>query len=382
MTALQMQLAPHFLAPLIEDPMELTPDTDQRFGGADDIDLDLDLAGDNQQHGKDEFMDEEDVDSVVNPTSALGPEAHAVNDNETTDHSYAQGLIDEESSVRDEDIEDAEYIGTQLEENRVVEPDSDHPNEQNEERLANYDELIGERNHDHYYQGQEHNGQKLHEQSAKPETESVLINRANLNGRTELAKFHNVVSKVATEKALDGEPLAINRKATANPDAPGEFLRNPNADNRVAAAPKLEQIGEEVLPVPLDVDVVATSRVEDLQTRGANNLSSTPHLHPIVLDYQGDEMFLFPPVGQDGEHAATYLLADEQFAYGPVEKLLDACRYVLKGSLSEQDELMMDIHDLDLQISEVCQGHFQNGKFIAHVNSPQSNAQVRGFRKY
>ena len=356
MTALQMQLAPHFLAPLIEDLMELTPDTDQRFGGADDIDLDLDLAGDNQQHGIDEFMGEEDVNSVVNPTSARGPEAHAVNDNEMTDHSYAQGLIDEESSVRDEDIEDAEYIGTQLEEDKVVKPDPDHPNEQNEEQVANDEELIQEQNHDHYYQGQEDNEQELHEQPTKPEIESGLIKRANLNGRTELAKFHNV-SKVAIEKVLDGEPLAINEKATANPDAPDHFFGNPNADDPVAAAPKFELVGEEVLPVPLDVDLVATSKIEDLQTR-EDISNSTAHLHPIVLDYQGDEMFLFPPVDQDGEHAATFLLADEQFAYGTVEKLLDACRYVLKGSLSEQDELMIDIHDLDLQISEVCQGHF------------------------
>ena len=376
-----MQLAPQFLAPLIEDPMELTPDMDRRLGGADDIDLDLDLTGDNQQLSEGDFMDEEDLTSVVNPTSALGPEAHAVNDDEMTDHSYAQGLIDEGSSVRDEDIEDVEYTGTQLERDRVVEPDPHYPNEQNEEQLTNYEELIGEQSHDQYYQGQGHNDQELHEQPTKPETGSGLIKSANLNGRTELAKFHSVVTKVATEKTLDGESLAINKEATVNPDAPDQISRTPNANDLVAAAPKLEQVGEEVLPVSLDGDVVATSNVEDLQTRGEDISNNTAHLHPIVLDYQGDEMFLFPPVDQDGEHAATFLLADERFAYGTIGNLLGASRYVLKGSLSEQDELLINIHDLDLQISEVCHGHFPNGSFVAHVNSPQSNAQVRGFRK-
>ena len=361
--------------------MELTPDMDQRLGGPDDIDLDLDLPEDNQQHGEDEFMNEEDVNSVVNATSALGPEAHTVNDDEMTDHSYAQGLIDEEPSVRDEDIQDAEYIETQLEEDRVVESDLDHPNEQNEERLANHEELIGEQSHYQYYQGQENNDQELHEQPIKPDSESGAIKRANLRGQTELAKFHNVVSKVAAEKTLDGEPLAINKIAPVNPDAPDQISRTLSADDLVTAAPKLEQVGEEVPPVSLDVEVGATSNVEDLQTRGADVSNSTAYLHPIVLDYQGDEMFLFPPTDQGGEHPATFLLPDEQFAYGTVGKLLDACRYVLKGSLSEQDELMINIHDLDLQVSEVCQGHFQNGRLVAHVRSPQSIAQVRGFRK-
>ena len=360
MTTLQMQLAPHFLAPFIEDPMELTPDIDPRLGGADDIDLDLDLTGDHQQHGEDEFMDEEDVDSVVNPTSALGPEAHTVNDDQMTDHSYAQGLIDEESSVRDEDIEDAEYIETQLEEDRVVEPDPDHPDEQNEEQFANHEELIGGQSHYQYYQGQEHNEQGLHEQLTKSGTEPAPIERVNLNGRMELAKFQNVVTKIATEKTLDGERPAINKQATVIPDAPDQISRTPSADDLVAATPKLAQVGEEVLPLSLDGDVVATSNVEDLQTRGEDISNSTAYLHPIVLDYQGDEMFLFPPTDQHGEHAATFLLADEQFAYDTVGKVLDACRYVLKGSLSEQDELMINIHDLDLQISEVCQEHFHN----------------------
>lgn len=327
---------------------------DQRLGGAGDIDLDLDLTGGNQQHREDEFMDEEDVNAVANPTSAFEPEAHAVNDDEMTDRSYAHGLIDEGASVRDEDIEDADYTGPQLEDDRVVELDPDHPNEQNEEQLANYEESIGEQSHDQYYQGQEHSEQELHEQPTEPETESASSKRANLDGRTELAKLHNVVTQVATEETLDGEPLAINKKATVNPDAANQTSRTPSADNLRAATSKLEQVGEEVLPVSLDIDAVTTSNVEDLQTREVDTSNNIAHLHPIVLDFQGDEMFLFPPVDQVGEHAATFLLADEQFAYGTIGKLLDACRYVLRGSLSEQDELMINIHDLDLQISEVC----------------------------
>lgn len=359
-----MQLVPHFLEPSIEDLMELTPDMDQPLGGADDIDLDLDLTGDNQHHGEDEFMDEEDVNFVPNPTSALEPDLDAVNDDEMTDHSYAQGLIDEGSSVPDEAIDDAEYTGPHLDEDRVVEADPDRPDAQKDEKLANYEELIGQPSHDQYYEGDEYNEEEHHEQPTKRQTEFSLIKRANLHGRTELAEFHNVATKVATEKTLQREPLAINKEATVNPDAPDQTSRTPNANDLVAAAPKLEQIGEGVLPISLNVDVLATPKVEDLQTRGEDISNSTAHLHPIILDYQGDEMFLFPPVDQDGEHAATFLLADERFAYGTVEQLLDACRCILKGSLSEQDELMINIHDLNLEISEVRKGHFQNSNLL------------------
>ena len=371
MTTLQIQFTPHFPTPSTEDPMELTPDTHQRAGGADDIDIDLDLNGDNQQDREDVFMAEEDMNALADSTSAQGPEAHGTNDDEMTDHSYAQGPIDEGSSVHYEDVEDPVYHSPELEDDAVVEPDAGHLNEQHEEQLANDGETIREPNHQQYYQEQERNEQGYPGDPTKLKTESGLVEEAIPNGRTELANSCDVVAKVATDRTPEGQDLAIDKKATLKPDVADQSSRTSNVDGLVAADLKLEQVRDEVLSVSFDPDVEATSNVEESHTRGEDISNSAVHLHPIVLDYQGDEMFLFPPLHQDGEHAATFLLADEKFAYGTIGKLLDACRDVLKESLSEQDELVINILDLNLHISEVRQEHVHNGRFVAHVNSPQ-----------
>ena len=305
-----MRFAPHLLTSFTEDAMELTLDMDQRAAGADDIDIDLDLTGDNQRDEEDEFMGEEDMDTIAEATSVHGPEAHAASDDVMADHRYAQGLVDEVSSVPDEYVEDAEYISPELGEDTVVEPDSDDLNEQSEELSANYEENIEEQNHDQQDQQTKYNQQEHYEQTTKPETAPGSLESAIPNGSTELATFNNVVANIATETASEWRHLAISKEATANPGSGDQTSRTSNVEGLVAAEAKLEQVRNEVLPVSLDQAVTATSDVEESHARGEDNLSGTAHLHPIVLDYQGDEMFLFPPIDQDREHAATFLLAD------------------------------------------------------------------------
>lgn len=351
--------------------MELTSDTDQRTGGANDIDIDLDLTGDNQQDAEDEFMGGEDANALADSTSADEQKAHAGNDDEMADDSYVQGLVDERSSVRDEDIEDAEYTGHELEEDNVVVPEIDYANEQSEELIASYGETIEDQNQEPDHQEQEHHQQEHHEQPTTPEIVSGVVEKASPNGRTELTIFSPDVAKVATERMSKGHHLVTSKEATVSSGVADHTPKPSNGEALTTLDAKLEQVREETLPAPLDQDVVAGSNVEEALTRGEDAVDSPAHLHPIVLDYQGDEMFLFPPVDQGGEHAATFLLADEQLAHGNIGKLLKACRYVLKGSLSEQDELMITIHDLDIHISEVSLGHLRKNHFDAHVHSLQ-----------
>ena len=340
--------------------MELTSDMDQRAGGADDIDIDLDLTGDIQQDGEDEFMDEEDMNALADSTSADRQEVHATNDDEMADDNTAQGLIDEASSVRDEDIEDAEYTGPGLDEDTVVEPDTDYPNEQSEELLADYVEIAGNQNHEQVYQDQEYNEQEHHDQSTAPETDSGFVESALPNERTESSNPSHDAAKVATGKTSEGHHLKISKEATVNHAAAGGTSDPSDVEGLMTPKAKLEQVREEVLPGSLDQEATDRSNVEESHTQDEDPLNSPVHLHPIVLDYQGDGMFLFPPVDQSGEHAATFLLADEQLAYSTIGNLFIACRHVLKGSLSGQDELVINIHDLDLQISEVSQGNLHN----------------------
>lgn len=350
--------------------MELTSDTDQRTGGANDIDIDLDLTGDNQQDAEDEFMGGEDTNALADSTSADEQKAHAGNDDEMAEDSYVQGLVDERSSVRDEDIEDAEYTGPELEEDNVVVPEIDYANEQSEELIASYGETIGDQNQEPDYHEQEHHQQEHHEQLTTPEVVSGVVEKDSPNRRSDLIISSPDVTKVATERMSEGHHLVTSKDATVSSGMADHTPEPPNGKALTTPDAKLEHVREETLPAPLDQDVVTRSNVEEALTRGEDAVDSPAHLHPILLDYQGDEMFLFPPVDQGGEHA-TFLLADEQLAHGNIEKLLKACRYVLKGSLSEQDELMITIHDLDIHISEVSLGHLQRNSFDAHVHSLQ-----------
>lgn len=350
--------------------MELTSDIDQRTGTGDDIDIDLDLTGDNLQDGEDEFMGEEDMNVLADSTSADGQETHAANDDEMADEGYAHVQVDEGSSFRDEDIEDAGYTGPELDEDTIVDPDLGHPNEQFEELLTKFDEIT-DQDPEQDYQEQDHNGQEQHEQPATPETESGVFERGLPSGQSGLVNPNYGVTEAATQKTLDGYNVEVNRESKVTHGGPDQILEHSGVEGLNAPGAKLEQVAGDVLLASLDQGIPAQSNAEGSDAQKEESLNSPAHLHPVVLDYQGDGMFLFPPVDQNGEHASTFLLPDEQLAYNTIEHLLEACRGVLKESLSVQDELVIDIDDLDLHISEVSQGSLSKGSFAAHVNSLQ-----------
>ena len=353
--------------------MELTSDIDQRAGAGDDIDIDLDLTGDDPSDGGDEFM-REDVNALADSISVDGLESHVANDDEMDDDSYAQGQVNEGSSVRDEDIEDieyAEYTGPELGEDTIVEPDLDHAIEKSEELFADYGGIMGnqDQDQDQDYDGQAFDNHEHHEHQTTPETESSAIEKDFRNGQIGPVNPSYDVAEVVTAETSDGYDVEIGKDATFNHAEADQGSEPSAAEGLIAPEAKLELVGEEALPASLDQEIVAQSNVEGSNTQEDDPLNSSAHLHPVVLDYQGDEIFLFPPVDQSGDHTATFLLTDEQLAYSTIGSLLEACRSVFRGSLSEQDELMIKIEDLDLHISEVSRGHLLKLRSIAHMNS-------------
>lgn len=349
--------------------MELTSDVDQRVGAGDDIDIDLDLTGDNLSDGEDEFM-REDVNALADSISVDRLESHVANDDEMVDDSYAQGQVNEGSSVRDEDIEDAEYTGPELDEDTTVEPDLDHPIEKSEELFADYEGIMENQDQEQDYDEQELDNHEHHERQTMPETESTAIERVFQNGQIGLVNPTHDVAEVAKAETSDGYDVEVSKDATLNHAGADQRSETSAAEGLIAPEAKIiELVGEEALPASLDQEIMAQSNVEGSNTQEDDPLNSPAHLHPVVLDYQGDEMFLFPPVDQSGDHTATFLLTDEQLAYSTIGDLLEACRSVLKGSLSEQDELMIKIDDLDLHISEVSRGSLFKESSIAHINS-------------
>ena len=96
---------------------------------------------------------------------------------------------------------------------------------------------------------------------------------------------------------------------------------------------------------------VGEQHIDDVSALNSAMHQST-YLHPVIVVYQDSEMFLFPPP-QDNEESQTYFLQDESLANESMSELLQECRNLLGGSISENDELEIEIPLLNLRLGEV-----------------------------
>ena len=361
--------------------MELTSDIDQRAGGGDDIDIDLDLTGDNLLDGEDEFMGEEGMNALADSTFEDGLEAHATNDDEMADDSYAQGHVDEGSSVHDEDIEDAEYAAEpDVDESTVVEPALVIPNDQSEDLPAKLPGVFADQDAERNYHEPVHKDQEHRAPSNTPEAEPGAGKSGLSTLPTGLVDPNHDVVKVSGASSSDEYDVGASNEGTVDHDAPDTTSDSYNDHGLIALEANLELAGEEVNPASPDLSSAAQSNREGCHTQEESSLDHPIHLHPVILYYQGEETFLFPPQDQNEDNAATFLLKDEQLAYSAVGDLLGACRRVLSQSLGEQDELMISIDDLDIHMSEVSQIYSCSDSLVAHMNSLQQSLQVQGSR--
>ena len=361
--------------------MELTSDIDQRAGGGDDIDIDLDLTGDNPLDGEDEFMGEEDMNALADSTFEDGLEAHAANDDEMADDSYAQRHVDEGSSVYDEVIEDAEDAAEpDVDESTSVDPTRVVPNDQSEDLIVKPPGALADQDAERSYHQSVHKDHEDHAPSITPEAESGAGKSDLSNLPTGLVNPNHDVEKVSGTKDSDDYDVGASKEGTADHDAADKTSNSHDGHGLIALEANIELAGEEVLPASPDLSSPAPSNREGSHSQEESSLDHPIHLHPVVLYYRGEETFLFPPQDQNEDNAATFLLKDEQLAYSAIGDLLGACRRVLSQSLGEQDELMISIDDLDIHISEVSQDCSYSDSLIAHVNSLQQNPQVQGSR--
>lgn len=394
MTTLQMQTTSNFEASATEDPMELTSEMDRRFGADDDIDIDLDLTVDNYQYEEDEHMGE-DVNVFADTASTNEQEMQAGNDDEMADDNYVEGSIAGQSSVHDEDLEDAGDAELYpADEDTVVEShlgqpsdipqgvpekpdqistnpgqDSDYVEQsglqeilgiapgslfaaQNEygsphdastiaaqessEGLApQYEETSGHENEDHQYDAEEPHGEyedQTHRQEGVGHWDTSKEPRQGSedDASKQEASNYEYSTDVFNDNLLHG---------------PETTIEQPEQQEAVGAPPK-----DETPPV---------RKAEDNRTKEYRNgleedtSRESAHVHPVVVLYQDNEISLFPPLDSDDEHTNTYFLQNEQIASDSIKALFGALRSILGESISEQEELVLEINDLDLHISEV-----------------------------
>ena len=390
MTTLQMQTTSTLEASATEDPMELTSEMDRRFGADDDIDIDLDLTVDNYQYEEDEHMGE-DVNVFTDMASTNGQDMQAGNDDEMADDNYVEGSIAGQSSVHDEDLEDAGdaelYPG---DEDTIVEAHLGHPSDIPQGVLDKQDQISTDPGQDPDYleqpSTQEISGiapgslsAAQEESSPSHETSTIVIQEGLVpqyeetsrhedenhqhNAQEPQREYEDQTSRREGESHWDiskeshqGEENDISKQEISGYEystdvfsddllhGPETTIEQPEPQEAVGASPKEER--------PLLQK--AGDRIEEYQNGPDEATSREPaHVHPVVVLYQDNEISLFPPVDSDDEHTNTYFLQNEQVAGDSIKALFGALRSILGESISEQEELMLDVSDLDLHISEV-----------------------------
>ncbi|KAF2143447.1 uncharacterized protein K452DRAFT_171279 [Aplosporella prunicola CBS 121167] len=77
---------------------------------------------------------------------------------------------------------------------------------------------------------------------------------------------------------------------------------------------------------------------------------SARSMHPVIVNYHGEEIFLFPPA--EGHTSETFFLSDESLAHQSIQNLFHALRVVLGNSIRDEVELEIDNAELGLCVSE------------------------------
>lgn len=329
----------------IGDPMELSSDMDRRQMVDEDIDIDLDLTGDQPLDGEDDYM-AEDVNLAIDETSFDKQLAQGGRDDEMLDDEFSLHEADDNSSVHDEDLGDAVYPVLEEPVELLAELSSEH----NPEHMAGWTAdtlqrnevgVTGNDNHPQSDSRSQRSASKdatlshppveliLDPRNAKPVEDGYGV-RESLH---HLSSIHNLSGEVTPANLHAGTPTI-----TQNIDS--EWGSNP---------PKDEDEDQTHSPDPQDIE--ATSDGFEPQNETASAVAT--YLHPVTVVYQDSEMSLFPPTDDDQDHAQTYLLTDEGVASESIWNLFGACRLVLADSIEKDDELEITIGELGLQISEV-----------------------------
>lgn len=334
------------------DPMELSSDMDRRQMVDEDIDIDLDLTGDQPLDGEDDYM-AEDVNLAIDETSYDRQFAQGGRDDEMLDDEYSLHEDEDNSSVHDEDLGDAVYPVLEEPVELLAELSSEHNPEHTAEWTADMlrRKEIGVTVNDNHPQSDSRSQRSeskdatlsqppieliINPQNAKP-VEDGYGARESLH---HLNSIHNLSGEVTPADLHAGTPTI-----TQNVDS-----------DWGSKSSKDEDEGQTHSPDPQDSKASSEGFVPQNEIASA----VATYLHPVTVIYQGSEMSLFPPTDDDQEHAQTYLLTDERVASESIWNLFGACRLVLADSIEEDDELEITIGELGLQISEVRLGRIQH----------------------
>lgn len=325
---------PRLGVPSNEDPMRLSPDMDRHLSADEDIDIDIDIESE-ITHNDDNSMDRQ---GGGDHGSDIG------NDDEMIDDKDIQGVYGDNTSLIDEDLDDAESSVVENAEALTGEEHQDSGIKQEVPRGENF--VIGSAAETSDTQGQDQHiefredfgDDALQVDLEQPYWHQNVQNTENAGNRSSQAEAENL----AQETNIEAHDFDGSTKGQA------DFSWTEPARRQVSAT------GEPTLENEEITSSAPRREAAELQPESPSSGQQPEYqyLHPIIVVYQGNEMSLFPPSDQGSEQSQTYFLHDEAFARDSISNLLQQCRLVLGDSIDAHDKLELKIPDLGFNIDE------------------------------
>ena len=355
MTTLQMQPIQR-LDPLgVDDPMELSGDHEPRDRDTEDIDLDFQVADEGQGEVEDANM-EEDGTFMTAQTSENPDEQVAFNDDEMVDDNYLDETLSdvqnaEDEAVDDDDVElEDEHAQEEAEQFEHMDPgDISHdvpaeeitasennitPNDLHEDLLGTEDQIYADDLG--AFEDIEFSKQLV----PLPDEQNTELQTAPVAESSKL--------EISELERVEPQNPASEGQTTASATAPtSEAEKDAHTESKEANPARTDKQTDDTDTIPREEAALDGT---ETQTHERHN---SKHMHPIVVNCQGVEMSLFPPIHEAQEYSETFLLAEQLSAEGAMKDLLEACRSVLADSIGDGDELIFEFHDLGLRIGEV-----------------------------
>ena len=384
-------------ADIAEDAMEISSEFGQKIVVEEDIDIDLDLGGDQNGDVEDEYMIE-DANSMQDEDTLDLQEEELRKDDEMIDEALTPPGMEGELLANDEDLIDAEEESFEP----ILDLVPDVPNR--------IDEVNQHDNSDKYLQGQD-----ISDQMADPMKRGDT-RTASPKGLLGLTNVQETVSLPRSGVVGEGSPTmnTVHGEKTHDGDSNGE-ARITRHDDQIAPE------GAEIHPIDpstfnegyhqADVDAQSLVNVSstniisgdsaqyegtkygqfvsneehdvsyshaDTSIHGDLNTYQHNAVHSVKVLYEENEISLFPPNEEDVGQEQTYLLQDHNLANENIQELLAACRLVLGECIEVHDELRIDIESLDLRFSEVSLVSAKSCS-LANSVSKQSTAESSRF---
>lgn len=380
-------------APSADDTMEIS----SNFGGDmdGDIDIDLDSAGEQMQYDEDDHMIDDakpdniqyqehvDEDVMVDDDAASHTEDRVMQD--SPPHSEHDEELLDFSDNEDMPIENTDHVAV---EETVLEPQPQDPEPLEQVQSDAAAELLnaGVEPVDHLDLTAQTELYQVQPEQHEPGVSEDSFHQVDENGLEEHIEgddaqpvvacpgVHAAQSEEFEQNTYDetplqylsqhdvaegaGDPQVYAEGSVEQPTAQANTINEAQEDaaDNDTTEPAVVETAQEANPsIPaslhLDTELSQHEAAEDLSTHDTEPHSPTvTGLHPTIVEYDGNEIFLFP--SREPASYEQYLLVNENLVTSSLGDLLQACRVVLGESISEDDELVLGVEELDLYVSE------------------------------